>query len=300
VVSSRQGSTAEELVAAARSYGAEAKVIHGLNWRALREMRTPALLFLEQRFMGGTTNHWVLYAGEVERGAMIIDAPRPAEPISWPNLLTEWRGVAVVVGPPGRRPSIVWPTLFSYLPFAAAVFGTLLALQATTHTFPRTKSGTDWLAPAKVVGIAVILATIHFYCAPTSFRTENENGALTQVRSQYEDVEIPNLEWTDVLNLVDSSACVLVDARLPDAYAMGHILQAINIPIDSSSSTIRQFAVDLADADAVVVYCESAECDWDTILARRLHSYGLKNVYLYSAGYRAWRESHADNSAQER
>ncbi len=73
-IGSDRGSSAAELMKAARDKGFETRCYGSLTWRQLKEMRNPAIL----HFRGNSDqsfNHWVAFLG-VENGRVrILDAP---------------------------------------------------------------------------------------------------------------------------------------------------------------------------------------------------------------------------------
>ena len=82
---------------------------------------------------------------------------------------------------------------------------------------------------------------------------------------------------------------VLVDALSPMSFARSHLPGAINLTPDWVDGRARRR---IPDQDtAIVVYCESADCDSSLIVANRLLELGYRNVLHYAEGKRDWEEA---------
>jgi len=78
----------------------------------------------------------------------------------------------------------------------------------------------------------------------------------------------------------------LVDVLAPDAYAEGHLPQAINIPSDKIEEEAPK---KLIDKNAViVVYCASYMCHASTEAARKLQALGYTHVLDFKGGKKVW------------
>jgi len=84
--------------------------------------------------------------------------------------------------------------------------------------------------------------------------------------------------------LINRQDAILIDTRTPDAYAQGHIINAINIPL--TDFTANSIQLEKYKNKTVIAYCVSG------ITARsackKLISSGVENVYNLSGGINAW------------
>lgn len=80
---------------------------------------------------------------------------------------------------------------------------------------------------------------------------------------------------------------VLIDARTPFEYDIGHIPGAINIPHDSDSleTLYRQNQLDMV---SLIVYCAGPDCNKAELLAERLRQLGHRDVRVFPGGWDAW------------
>ena len=84
--------------------------------------------------------------------------------------------------------------------------------------------------------------------------------------------------------LVNHQNAIVIDTRTPDAFAQGHITNAINIPL--SDFTSNSVPLDKYKDKTVIAYCVSG------ITARsackKLINAGVQNVYNLAGGINAW------------
>ncbi|MBZ9761682.1 rhodanese-like domain-containing protein [Mesorhizobium sp. CA8] len=79
---------------------------------------------------------------------------------------------------------------------------------------------------------------------------------------------------------------LLVDTRLPEYFAEGHIPGAI---LGTSDTILERAPTLLPDKMAdIAVYCGSADCKRSLRAAERLENLGYKNVFRYVEGLEDW------------
>ncbi|MBN2411480.1 rhodanese-like domain-containing protein [candidate division KSB1 bacterium] len=86
--------------------------------------------------------------------------------------------------------------------------------------------------------------------------------------------------------LLDNRA-VLLDARLPDAWASGHLPGAINTPLEMLGRFMDQIE-NLPREDWIVTYCDGPPCELGEQLARELKNMGFARVAFYPEGLNDW------------
>jgi rhodanese-related sulfurtransferase len=89
-----------------------------------------------------------------------------------------------------------------------------------------------------------------------------------------------------------SDGGIVVDCRLPNAFSHGHVPSAVNLPIDSSPQEFQRFlgSHETVLTSNVFVYCQSARCEWDSIMAQRLTCLGAKSVFVVDGGWEVYEE----------
>lgn len=91
-------------------------------------------------------------------------------------------------------------------------------------------------------------------------------------------------ETEDILARGDA---LFVDSRSRLKFRSGHILGAINIPLEENKDGLRQeLAVPLEKT--LVVYCDGGECLESVGLAKILHDHGFKDIRVFSGGWEEW------------
>jgi rhodanese-related sulfurtransferase len=105
----------------------------------------------------------------------------------------------------------------------------------------------------------------------------------------------PGLLYLDISSEValrlHGAGALFIDARRSDLYELGHIANAINIPVWEHDADERISALQAKGTkpDAViVVYCSGGTCEDSAMLALKLAQAGFYNVYLYKDGFPVW------------
>lgn len=104
-----------------------------------------------------------------------------------------------------------------------------------------------------------------------------ENILLQRIRTFY---------W-DEINTVGKNGLIL-DVRTPEEYAAGHIVGAINIPVDELRSRLQELPPD----QTLYVYCQIGLRGY--LANRILLQHGFREVYNLSGGYRLWEIAHRE------
>lgn len=84
---------------------------------------------------------------------------------------------------------------------------------------------------------------------------------------------------------------VILDARDPEEYQLGHIPGALNLPADTFITAYPPLAKTLAGAKSIITYCSGPGCLKSEIVAKKLvEEEGMKDgrVGMFEAGFPAW------------
>jgi rhodanese-related sulfurtransferase len=87
---------------------------------------------------------------------------------------------------------------------------------------------------------------------------------------------------------------ILLDARAADAYASGHIPEALNLPTADFEAVYPTLKATIARASLLVVYCDGGDCELSHDLAAMLKDLGHGPVQLFAGGFDAWMEAGND------
>jgi len=99
--------------------------------------------------------------------------------------------------------------------------------------------------------------------------------------------ELPEIGAEAATRLPDA---VWVDARPPEAFAKGHIPQAVSLPAGRWDESIDPLLDRWEPGRPLVVYCSRDDCDAGRTVATRLRrELGEENrIYLLRGGWEAW------------
>lgn len=87
------------------------------------------------------------------------------------------------------------------------------------------------------------------------------------------------------LQLLRDSSLIIVDVRLPNEFAKGHIEGARDIPMSIVTANLPHEA-------KIVVYCAEPDCPLSTNAANSLAANGYPHVTLLEGGFNAWVTKH--------
>ena len=87
---------------------------------------------------------------------------------------------------------------------------------------------------------------------------------------------------------VSDPATVIIDARLPEEFAAGHLPRAWSLPVAEAEQRIVNYVSQLTPETPILVYCGGSECDDALELAKKLHAFGFQDVTLYPGGLAEW------------
>lgn len=102
------------------------------------------------------------------------------------------------------------------------------------------------------------------------------------------DADIQVMRESELVKLLDSekNRPLLIDVRLPSAYAAGHLPRAINIPVSRIDHHHRDPR--LTEARSIVVYSTDWEDPLGRVAAKKLMAAGFSNVYELKGGVALW------------
>ena len=300
-ISSPTGSTAANLVLAAREHGLTVSARSGLTSADLRRLGGPVILHTLANDVSQNFDHWVAYLGHDGQGnAIVFDPYRPDQRlVSFAELVPTWDGVGLLVSRetlplasrlPGTDP-------VSVVDFAVLVGSCLVLRWAgrprdATPATPGPRRRSPLRSIARLAGVMAVAGA-----AALTQHSLSAEGFLASARPTHRVRQasvastLPELSVGDVREEVAGGDVVLIDARFADDYAYGHIDGARSVPYHLPSEARRRLMADVPKNARVVLYCQSGSCDFDEQLAALLLRDRYESLSLYNGGWQEWRDA---------
>lgn len=127
--------------------------------------------------------------------------------------------------------------------------------------------------------ISSFVSQILLACAPYAY---SENLGIGFCQIDFDELK-------EYIVLPDT---IIIDARPPVFYELGHIPNAKNLPLIDFEASFKKInkECDLKKYKRIVVYCTDYDCDDSTNLGRKLSIIGLANIMIYKGGWKEWKE----------
>ncbi len=281
-VGSTSGSTAAELHQAALDHGAMATIEDGLTVAALRASSDPIILHVRKPGPKSAYNHWVLFLGCDGDSARVIDSPNGLEPVPLAELLAVWDGTGIVVSRTSESSwSLYAANWFDSLLSTVVVLGGLLGVAIAFRNRRRLVWGMVIL-----VSVAIAASVGWHIVRPDGFL--RNRIAVGSVIERHSLMELREIDFEELKPQLSDPNLVVVDARLANDYARGHVTGAINIPISSGWRERRNLIETIPAGKRVIVYCQSDGCVWGDEIAAGLFGQGFTDITVFRGGYREW------------
>lgn len=300
-----EGSTAKQIKQALEDQGIVAAHYSGLGVLDLQIASGPLILHVRGHQGIRNYHHWVVYLGEREGQAVVLDPSRGLSVMPYAQLLSLWDSVGIATA---SATTELWIWRATGLVQRWSMFLVLGCLTVPWVRWldrwqPKSLRRLEWCLPVvRVVlflGICTIMAIgLDGVDAHGLIRNPVARSAIASVHGTTKEVPEINLEQAVRLHRAaqvqgSKASIVWVDARYADDYAYGHIPGAVNLPIDATFSEEDALVEQLPVGATIVVYCQSAGCAFADAVAQRLRGRGFKNIQLFRPGFQEWKQSGA-------
>lgn len=276
-LSGRQGSTALDLIQVASKYRVRAEQRDQMSLADLRSSSVPVILHTSTIASGPEFDHWMLFLGMWGDAVRVYDGSIGVQTISAGELLGQWDGVGILIGPSSPRSLLLGVNLDLCLALVLVV-----AAQCLLY-------GTRILAryPAARLALLALLPSVVWHLALDYGFVRDRSAVLTTL-SRYSRAELPIVDAEQVAVSLRDRDIVLVDARVPKAYQRAHLKGAINIPVSASPLALRGAVAQIPLDKRLIVYCQSDRCRWADAVGRVLSARGYRSVAVFRGGMEAW------------
>lgn len=154
--------------------------------------------------------------------------------------------------------------------------------------------------PLRLLAIVVVglcLSAVHGALRPLPERNKNAPAAPRAVPTTGADQNMP-VAATDTAGTELDAATIdgwnregtvqLVDARLPEEFAAGHMPFSYNLPLAAFMGGTPRAVIEMDPEMRTVVYCGGGDCDASKKVREMLLSFGFKDVLVYEEGWPGW------------
>lgn len=102
-----------------------------------------------------------------------------------------------------------------------------------------------------------------------------------------EDAGVRFIGLGEAEDLFAKREALFIDSRSREIFRSGHVLGAMNIPLEENKNGLR-IPLSASYHKTLVVYCEGGECEASVGLAKILHDNGFRDIRVFSGGWREW------------
>ena len=298
-VGSFEGSSNAELIQAAEEYGLHGKTYSSLTWQELKESNSPMILHFRSTYADNKFTHWVAYLGVDGGKARIIDLPHRIAMIPFAELLAKWDGTAIEISKEPIQNEILAMSRWNYLFSVLMILGVILFLKvffwnsakeafSALTLFQKCRRGV--IQTAVLLGGLFVVGILYHAFSPVGFL--KNPSAVAEVTWRYYSVDIPEIDITEMEQIVEQKTIPIFDARYVRDYSHGTIPGAKSLSINSSLTERQETLGATPKSQRLVVFCQSSGCAYADEVAQFLKFNGYENVVIYRGGYREWSKKH--------
>ncbi len=280
-ISSETGSTAEDICRMLRNHGLNATIVGSASRHSLEASGCVAILNLRARTGASCSGHWVAFLGLSEGEAVLFDYSRLERiyRITFADLMTRWDGAAVICSDKvSESPfTFVFFRTFQIAP-RLSLFAICFLLFAKFRRFTCSRV----LQLFFLVVVTSLVAVSWQIFDSSSVLCNLDSSSWMAVDQNDDSIASCNRTFTEVL--CENRPFVLIDAR-PFPYCLNQTLPGAKFcGIDRHLDEFRLELVDIDKAAPVVVYCQSKQCPWAELIAKRLRALGYKDISVFVPG----------------
>jgi rhodanese-related sulfurtransferase len=299
---SRKGSSFEELKQASEDFGLNAVSISRLIPNDLRAITKPTILHVKSGPDKKDYDHFVLYLGEKNGKARIFDPPAEVSLFEFSSLTPKWDGNGLVISSKPIAVGSISASSKKRLFIYAAYIGVVVAVfYSVKRLVPTAKSSRlrFGLSMGQVVSFAMIAVFVgllfHYFYSGGFFCNA---AAIEGIQKAYAGSFVPKITPAKMQKIVARKDTVIVDARMEQDYKAGHIDGAVSLPVNCSDEVYARTVSGLTKNKKIILYCQSAGCQFAEKIALRLKEDGFKNLAIFKGGWVEWQKAAEAQSAK--
>ena len=120
-------------------------------------------------------------------------------------------------------------------------------------------------------------------------------------KSFFSSAEYPSIAFitlAEAEELFARGEAIFIDSRPEEDYGKGHILGALNIPLEEQKKNDLIAQHSLPQDQTLVVYCDGDECQSSVELAKILHQRRFASIKVFFRGWAEWIKAGLPRSAE--
>ncbi len=300
-IGSKKGSSLVELKQAAEDHGMYAEPVNRLTAADLKRLNYPLILHVKSNMEALAYDHYELFLGMEGDKLRLLNPPEPLQLVPFRELTPRWAGNGLLLSTqpidvksvlaPGRRQ------------LAIRVVVALTAILGV-HGAKR------WVVPAprrphhrtllRLSIIQALICTLLALGTGFAYHFVRDAGLLSHPRAAeavqraHQGTFIPKVSMKTVRRSLGNGT-IFVDARLARDFEMGHLEDAINVPVDANDGKCQQAMAHIVKDASIIVYCQSRACKFAETVAIKLVDWGFVNVSIYRGGWREWEAANGNS-----
>lgn len=133
-----------------------------------------------------------------------------------------------------------------------------------------------------IVALSLLLGISYSFIREKGFFKKEERNTISTSLFQPSIIEIKEFE-----TLYLSNRGLIIDTRDSFDFQVGHITNAINIPLKNFDKH-SDFLKTLKSDTLIITYCDGAQCNSSIEFAAKLSFFGFSNVKVFFGGWQEW------------
>ena len=120
---------------------------------------------------------------------------------------------------------------------------------------------------------------------------ESDSGTVAipsvSINPQRNELPAVSISLKDALSAYGTQQALFLDARTPGDYTQGHILGAVNLPVEDFMDSL-DYLDTLPKGQMIITYCDGEDCNASIDLAADLSLMGFTRVFFFFGGWQQW------------
>ncbi len=96
-----------------------------------------------------------------------------------------------------------------------------------------------------------------------------------------------DITLNEIREYARNESAMIVDARGPGDFALGHVNGALNMPPGQEDRNMGELWQRVAPSELIIVYCNGPRCNSSDLVREYLVSQGFMNVRVFKPGWKA-------------